>query len=130
MRRIRDRQQVLVKYGDTVRELNANALHDWLEDYGPAFGWKRVGDREVLQAAANHGEVCVVVAQRKDLNRSGHIAAVVPEHDGLQAARNAGGEVRRPLESQAGAKNHRFTVKPSAWWKGVNFQSFGFWRHA
>ena len=103
-------------------------LHDWFEDYGQLFGWKRVLNLDVMQASANNGEVCIIVAQRKDLNRSGHISAVVPEHDGLEAARNAAGELLRPVESQAGTKNHRFFTKPKAWWVDARYQSFGFWR--
>jgi len=129
LHQIRDGQEVPVKYGDTVRELNANMLLDWLEDYGLIFGWKRVVNLDVLQAAANNGEACIIVAQRKDLNRSGHITTVVPEYDNFQAARNPTGEVLRPVESQAGVKNHRFVTKAKAWWVDARYESFGFWRH-
>lgn len=130
LREILAMRQVPVRYDGTVRELNANALHDWLEDYGPEYGWKRVVTPDVLQAAANNGEVCLVVAKHRDLNRSGHIAAVVPEGDRVQAVRNDAGEVLRPVESQAGSRNHRFVAKSRAWWAGASYQSFGFWRHA
>ncbi len=130
LRRLRKGERVAVRYGTSVRELNVNMLHDWFSDYGPDFGWKRVLSLDVLQAAANNGEVCVIVAQRADLNRSGHIAVVVPEHDGQAAKRNAAGEVIRPLESQAGMKNHRFVTKSRAWWRDQRFASFQFWRHA
>ncbi len=125
-----NKQHPPAQYGDTVRELNANMLHDWLEDYGSVFDWKRVLSLDVLQAAANNGEVCVIVAQRADLNRSGHIAAVVPEHNGYSATRSAVGEVLRPLESQAGRINYRFYAKPKSWWADKRFQAFSFWRHA
>jgi hypothetical protein len=126
---IKDDVEVPVQYDKTVRELNANMLHDWFDDFGAMFGWKRVFDLDVLQAAANHGEVCIIVAQRKNLNHSGHITVVAPEHDGFSAARNAAGEVSRPLESQAGRMNHRFIVKSTRWWLGTNFRNHGFWRH-
>jgi predicted chitinase len=129
LRRLRDGEDVPVHYDDTVRELNANSLHDWLQDEGPRFGWVRVTNLDVLQAAANAGEVCLICAKRRDLNRSGHIVAVVPEQPAFRAARNAGGEVLRPVESQAGRTNHRLIVKPTAWWRDEQFQSFGFWRH-
>jgi predicted chitinase len=129
LNQIRDGQEVPVKYGDSIRELNANMLHDWLEDYGLIFGWKRVVNLDVLQAAANNGEVCIIVARRKDLNRSGHITAVVPEHDNFYAARNPSGEVLRPVESQAGVKNYRFVTKAKSWWLDARYESFGFWRH-
>jgi predicted chitinase len=127
---IRDGQQVPITYGETVREVNANMLHDWFEEHGPAFGWTRVHTLDGLQEAANKGEVCIIVAQQKDRSRSGHIVAVIPEHEEFIAARNAAGGVVRPVESQAGVQNHRCCVKPSAWWMDARYRSFGFWQHA
>jgi hypothetical protein len=123
-------QTIPVRYDDTVRELNANMLHDWFVDWGPGLGWQREIHLDVLQAAANRGEVCIIVARRRDLNRSGHITAVVPENDGFKAVRSQAGTVLRPLESQAGAKNHNFVAKSKSWWLDPRFQSHGFWRHA
>lgn len=122
-------ERVAVEYGRTVRELDANALHDWLEDFGPDFGWQREIEPTALQAAANAGEVCVIVARRVDLDRPGHIAVVVPETGGATAVRNARHEVLRPLESQAGARNVRRAPAASAWWQSSRFQSFAFWHH-
>ncbi len=122
-------ETVPVRYGETVRELNANALHDWLEDHGPAFGWVREIDLTTLQAAANAGEVCLIVAKRRDLNQSGHITAVVPEHEDFVARRDAAGGVIRPVESQAGVSNFRYAVNDRAWWLNSRFQSSAFWRH-
>ena len=128
LRRIRDGDDVSVSYGDTVREMNANMLHDWFEDYGASFGWQNEISLDTLQEAANEGEVCVIVAQRKDLGRSGHIVAVVPENDKARATRNRAGRVLHPVESQAGTKNFRFKVGNSQWWQQDKFRSFGFWR--
>lgn len=127
--RLREGEKPAVEYGRTVRELNANALHDWLEDFGPAFGWQREVELTALQAAANAGEVCVIVARRVDLNRPGHITAVVPETGDAKAVRNAQDEVVRPLESQAGTRNVLRAPAASAWWQGSRFQAFAFWRH-
>lgn len=127
--RLREGERVAVEYGRAVRELNANALHDWLEDFGPTFGWRREIEPTALQAAANAGEVCVIVARRVDLNRPGHITVVVPETGGAKAVRNARHEVVRPLESQAGARNVLRAPAASAWWRNGRFQSFAFWRH-
>ena len=69
------------------------------------------------------------IAQRRDLNRSGHISVVVPEQGAHQARRSAEGEVLRPLESQAGTRNFAREVSASAWWASERFQSFAFWRH-
>lgn len=127
--RLREGEKLAPEYGRTVRELNANALYDWLEDFGPAFGWKRELELTALQAAANVGEVCVIVARRADLNRSGHITAVVPETGDAKAERNAQDAVVRPLESQAGTRNVLRAPAASAWWQGSRFQAFAFWRH-
>jgi len=118
-----------VLYDKTVRELNANALLDWLADHGSTFGWKRVVDLDLLQACANNGEICLIVAQRKNPNESGHITVVAPESELMSASRNAAGEVLRPVESQAGRQNHRLVVKPSKWWLASGFRNYAFWRH-
>ncbi|MBL8221413.1 MAG: SH3 domain-containing protein [Bryobacterales bacterium] len=118
-------ESVEVRYAVTVNELNANSLFDWLNDHGSQFGWRRVFDLDELQSHANSGGVAVICAKRKDLNRSGHIAAVVPETSTHQAARTAGAVVR-PLQSQAGSSNHRYTNGPRAWWQGAEFRDFGF----
>lgn len=129
LRRIAAGETVAVSYGQTVRELNANALFDWLEDHGTAFGWVREVDPTLLQAAANAGEVCLIVAQRRDLNSPGHITVVVPERDGAVARRNARGEVVQPLESQAGTRNVLRAPAANAWWLHARFRAHAFWRH-
>ncbi len=118
-------ESVEVRYAVTVNELNANSLFDWLNDHGPRFGWRRLFDLDAMQNHANAGGAAVICAKRKDLNRSGHIVAVVPETTTQQAARN-GATVTRPLQSQAGASNHRYTNGPRAWWQGSEFREFGF----
>jgi predicted chitinase len=126
---IRTGENPPVQYNDTVRELNANSLYDWLEEFGPGFGWQRVFDLNELQAAANTGEVCVIVGQRQDLNRSGHICAVVPEHAALVAQRNRYGELTAPVISQAGRRNYRASTQPARWWTRSAYRAFGFWKH-
>lgn len=129
LEKIREGKKVDVKYGATVRELRANDLHDWLEDYGKGFGWRPVTDLDELQAAANVGEVGIIVAKRRDNGRPGHITVVVPEHGRFAAARNSSDLVLRTVESQAGSKNYRFVTKRTAWWQHDRFESFAFWRH-
>jgi hypothetical protein len=121
-------REVRVLYGETVRELNANALHDWLIDFGSDFGWQRVSSVEDLQRAANGGGVAIICAQRKELNRSGHICVVVPERP-PDAAKRTGESVRLPLQSQAGTRNFCYSCGTSAWWSGDQFRAFGFWVH-
>lgn len=121
-------QPVPVIYGTTVTELNANALHDWFPEFGPGFGWTRVFSADALQEAANAGQVGIIVAKRRQTNRSGHIVAVVPETPALMAART-GGQVTRPVQSQAGTENFTAKVPSTRWWLDDRFQSFGFWTH-
>lgn len=112
-----------VKYGSTVSELNANSLFDWLNAFGPTFGWRRVFDPGELQGAANEGAVCIICAQRTQLERSGHIVGVVPETPEHRAL--GGGQVTTPLQSQAGWSNFRYGT--ARWWVDSKFRDSGFW---
>jgi len=49
-------KEVKPVYNKTVVELNANALHLWLVQFGERFGW-RAATVEELQTAANSGKV-------------------------------------------------------------------------
>jgi hypothetical protein len=121
-------RSVPVRYGETVAELNANALYDWLREFGNAFGWPRVADLNAVQDGANSRGVCVICAQRTDPNRSGHICVVVPEVP-PQAALRRDGSVSLPLQSQAGARNFCFSCGTKTWWTGSQFRTFGLWVH-
>jgi hypothetical protein len=125
---LRAGRAVAARYDDTVRELNANALFDWLRDSGGAFGWHRVMQAEDLQQVANAGGIGIICAQRKDLNRSGHICVVVPERP-PDAAKRTAGSVNLPLQSQAGTRNFCYSCGTSRWWAGDQFRAFGFWVH-
>lgn len=120
-------ERVAAVYGETVYEQNANALHRWLGEFGPRFGWRRTLDLTALQEAANAGSVCLVSAQRTDPNLPGHICPVVPENGSFRAVRSAAGAVTVPLQSSAGATNFRFGGK--AWWTAAKFRSFAFHIH-
>ncbi len=119
-------ESVEVRYDVTVREMTANMLHAWLVDFGPQFGWRRTVDADALQRAVNDGAVGIVCAQRRDLERPGHIAAVVPETGDRRATRS-GGRVTIPLQSQAGTSNHGYCC--TRWWTNAKFRDFGFWMH-
>ncbi|MCL6286214.1 hypothetical protein M3P21_22235, partial [Ruegeria sp. 2012CJ41-6] len=110
------------EYGKTVSELNANSLHDWLENYGSEFNWKREKQIMNLQGRADDGSVCIIVARRKNRKRSGHISAVVPRSKGYTSK-------KWPVESQAGSINYQYHIKRSAWWEKEKFDSFSFWHH-
>jgi len=125
LQRLASGEEVLPLYENTVTELNANSLYNWFGEHGPAFGWRRVAEPSDLQSVANRGGVAVICGKRKDLNRSGHIVAVVPETPGHQAVA-ADGVVRVPLQSQAGATNFRYGAS-KRWWLDDKFSAFGFW---
>ena len=113
-------------YDQTIHELNANSLFNWFGEFGGDFGWRRVFDLTELQNDANRGAVCIISARRKELNRPGHICAVVPETIDLKAVRK-NGVVTCPLQSNAGATNFRYGG--SVWWTSEKFSGFSFWVH-
>ncbi|NOQ13843.1 MAG: SH3 domain-containing protein [Methyloprofundus sp.] len=119
---------VEVRYGVTVRELNANSLHDWLEDFGADFGWRPSIDVSECQHQANEGKIVLACAKRVSTNRPGHICPFVPETTINRAKRIHNGDVSRPLQSQAGGSNFRYKAV-SKWWTADKFQSFGLWIH-
>ena len=128
LRRIDRGEAVKPEYGRTIEEVSANGLYRWLRGMGHSFGWMPVTDETVLQSAANEGRIGLVCAHHQNPNASGHISAVVPETDTQKAARQ-GDSVLRPLQSQAGRKNHRYFSGPQAWWRGPQFREFGYWIH-
>jgi hypothetical protein len=118
-------KQVSPIYAKTVGEVNANGLFTWITQHGGEFGWVRMFDLTQVQNAANDGRVCVIVAQQKIPNRSGHICAIVPETANLKAVRSWC-NVTRPLQSQAGRTNKRYWT-PTQWWNDPKYREFGFW---
>ena len=123
-------QTVKPLIGNTISEMRANDLFRWLRDFGPRFGWRQTGTLTKLQQEANQGAICLIVARRKEDGKSGHIVAVVPETPSDRALRNAAGEVTKPLQSQAGARNFRRDQSSLNWWKGDQFAESAFWVHA
>ena len=121
-------KEVPVLYGDTVTELNANSLHNWLADFGADFGWMRIFSVDKAQLAANNGKVVVVCAKRVTTNRPGHICAIVSETDSFKAKRKSDGSISAPLQSQAGSNNYKYKAA-NQWWTSSRFQSFGIWVH-
>jgi hypothetical protein len=115
-----------IVYGKTVQELTANALFDWLGEWGDEYGWQRCLDVNDLQSRVNQGAVGLISAQRADRSRSGHIVVVLPEAQGHSAER-VGSTVVRPLQSQAGRKNKPYFS--SQWWidLGAEFRGVSFW---
>lgn len=121
--------QVTPLIGDTIVEMRANDLFRWLRDFGAEFGWRQTGTLAKLQQAVNQGAIGLIVARRKEDGRSGHIVAVVAETADQSAQRDGTGEVVRPLQSQAGARNFRYGTGAANWWNGAQFAESGFWLH-
>jgi hypothetical protein len=122
-------EQVAAKYGETVVEVNANLLYDWLREFGTQFGWRFVESADELQREANQGKVAVICARRSERSKPGHIAVVVPEAAPLCVAQREGSLVHLPLQSQAGAKNFCFSCGKNEWWAAAQFDAYGFWLH-
>ncbi len=117
-------KQVSPIYAETVGELNANSLFNWLKEYGQTFGWNRTFDLTLAQNAANDGQVVIICGQNRVPNRSGHICPIVPETASQKAARD-GATVTRPLQSQAGRTNRQYQTQQ--WWTNGTFRDWGFW---
>jgi hypothetical protein len=114
-------------YDQTVAEMTANRIFNWLKNFGSSFGWRRTFDLTELQNAANDGQVGIICAQRVDMEKPGHICPVVPETSTQKAMRN-GSEVTKPLQTNAGGTNWDYVAR--IWWTGAQFREFGFWIHA
>ncbi len=117
---------VTAKYGDTVVEMRANHIFNWLQEHGADFGWKRVFDVDTLQSEANAGRLGIICAQRTDMEKPGHIQIIAPEN-GSHKAKRSGGVVTQPLQSNAGSSNFTYGFLGSNWWQGSKFKQFGFW---
>jgi len=116
--------QVDIRYGETVFEIRANELFQWLKEFGSSFGWRRVFTAQELQTAADQGYVGVVVANTKNHDNSGHICVVVPQTD-VHTPVTMEGEIVTPVMSDAGLSNHEYYSY--RWWTKDKYSFFGFW---
>lgn len=66
--------------GDNIQSMNANRMTDWLNNYGPQYGWYEVS-AEQAQALANRGSPAVAVWKNKE-GGHGHVQVVSPSEDG------------------------------------------------
>ena len=130
IRKLLQQESVEVLYGETVYEMNANALHDWLINWGDQFGWFRETDLTLFQQFLNdNGGIGIICAKRKDRRRSGHITVALPENDQAKAYYE-NGKVLFPLQTQAGATNLKyFSVERRDWWSHDRYSSFVFFLH-
>lgn len=140
LRRIRAGEEVAVRYGRTVLEVNANAMTNWMRDFGGDFGWRAAADLNAAQDAANEGRVVILLARRANPRQSGHVSVVMPEireadnvynADGNAvehlAGRNDDGNVTRPMQSQAGGTNVEYEERSADWLTGASYRDGAAW---
>lgn len=65
--------------GSGIEELNANQVNNWLNTYGPQYGWVKVSAEEA-QFYANNG--MPAVTSWKNPSGHGHLQVVSPSQDG------------------------------------------------
>ena len=117
---------VTARYGRTVREMAANDLHIWMDEFSKHFGWRPSHDLNELQESVNLGMIGIISSRHRKPNKSGHICVVAPER-GANTAKRRGTMVVEPLMSQAGRHNRKYFV--SRWWTSASYADFGFWIH-
>lgn len=107
-----------VAYGETVREMTANSLHDWMHDHGEGFGWQIVpvgADGSWMQDLVDESSTYgVIIGRNRDKRRPGHVTVVLPS-----ACSGVAGD--GPLQSQAGTTNKRWFR--DRWWESSRFGS-------
>lgn len=121
-------------YGETVGELNANALNDWMRTHGARFGWREETNMNAAQQAANSGSIVVLLAANAVASRSGHISVVLAESPEHQGHRDENGQVTVPLQSQAGSRNFKYSAEAGApgsrgrqWWSDAAHRQGAAW---
>lgn len=114
----------------TVDRIYSSAIHDWLSEWGPSFGWKQLTDLDEIQRKVNEeGGVGIICAKRKIKGLSGHIVPIVPETH-LKKAYRENGVVKYPLQSQAGKLNYNYFAKARKdWWNHERYSSHVFFYH-
>jgi len=65
--------------GANTTELNANNVNDWMNTYGPSYGWTKVSPQEA-QYYANMG--MPAITSWKNPSGHGHLQVVCPSQDG------------------------------------------------
>jgi hypothetical protein len=123
-------EEVIPVFDQTVARIYSSAIHDWLSEWGPSFGWKQMTDLDEIQRKVNEeGGVGIICAKRKIKGLSGHIVPIVPETAAKKAYRE-NGVVKYPLQSQAGKLNYNYFAKARKdWWNHERYSSHVFFYH-
>ncbi len=119
--KIQNGEPVTAVYGDTVHEMTANMINDWIREYGDDFGWRAESNMETAQSEANSGKIAIILASNVVATKSGHVAVILAETDQL----SANGD--KPLISQAGATNVEAGAASSKWWENSNHKDGSAW---
>ena len=121
-------------YGQTVDELNANSLNQWMRTRGAGFGWSEAADMTAAQQAANGGSIVIILASHRQAGHSGHVSVVLAESPDHQAQRDEHGQVVVPLQSQAGSRNFKYSASSGApgsrsrqWWSDASHKLGAAW---
>jgi peptidoglycan hydrolase-like protein with peptidoglycan-binding domain len=114
--RIRKGEKVKPVYEETVHELSANALTDWMYEFGSQYGWRKEEDITAAQDAANQGKLIILLAANVNPRASGHVSVLMPESKQIQAVRE-NNKVVGVVQSQAGATNFKLDNHRKQWWK-------------
>ncbi len=121
----REKYEEKVVYGETVHEMNANALTKWMYNIGQNYyGWEQAADMESAQKAANEGNLVIILAANKNPKKSGHVNVILPETEQLKAKEEDG--IFKPIQSQAGASNYKYKTL-GAWWNNSSHQDGAAW---
>lgn len=116
-----------VIWADTVIELSANGLFEWLLKLGGSFGWVEIESVSDVQKKANAGNVAIIVSRNTEASVPGHISVVVPEMEGLIAEVDSHGNVISPLQSQSGRVNQKYGHGRPRWWAEAQYSDTKFW---
>ena len=85
-----------------ANELNANAVYNWLQEYGASYGWSKVDNAYDAQKRANDGYPTIAIWKNTS-GASGHVAVVRPEGNGYTYT-----DTKGPVIAQAGASNYNY----------------------
>jgi hypothetical protein len=130
LEKIKQGQEIIPVFEDTVERIYSSAIHDWFLEWDSKFGWERISSVDEIQNKVNaNGGVGIICAKRKIKGLSGHIVPVVPETDSHKAYRE-NGTVLYPLQSQAGILNYNyFSEVRKDWWNDELYSSHVFYYH-
>jgi hypothetical protein len=114
--RIRKGEKVKPVYEETVHELSANALTDWMYEFGSEYSWRKEEDITAAQDTANQGKLIILLATNVNPRASGHVSVLMPESKQIKAIRE-NNKVVGVVQSQAGANNFKLDNHRKQWWK-------------